>query len=71
MKILLSDIRVNIFNLFCFEDVESKEVECFTKGILQEMLRVKNLLEKSTLLPSFELKEYHRKIINYIRRMGL
>jgi Fic family protein len=70
MRILLSEMKVNVFKLFNFEKVESKNIEAFSGGILQEMMRVKNLLEKSTSLPSFSLKEYHEKIINFIRKHG-
>lgn len=45
-------------------------LEYFTDGIIDELLRVKKELEKETLSPEAELKDYHQKIINFIKDKG-
>jgi len=43
-------------------------LEYFTDGIIDELLRVKKTLNEETISPEKELKEYHKKIINYIEK---
>ena len=45
-------------------------LEYFTDGIIDELLRVKKEMEKETTTPDEVLKEYHQKILNYIREKG-
>lgn len=45
-------------------------LEYFTDGIIDELLRVVKELEKEINSPDKELKEYHLKIINYIKKKG-
>lgn len=45
-------------------------LEYFTDGIIDELLRVKKELEKEEITPDTELKEYHQKIINFIKEKG-
>jgi len=45
-------------------------LEYFTDGIIDELLRVKKEMEKETTTPDEALKEYHHKILNYIREKG-
>ncbi len=45
-------------------------LEYFTDGIIDELLRVKKELEQSDISPKKELKEYHKKIISYIKKHG-
>ncbi len=45
-------------------------LEYFTDGIIDELLRVIKELEKEKVSPENELKEYHQKIINFIRKKG-
>jgi len=45
-------------------------LEYFTDGIIDELLRVKKEMEKETTTPDEALKEYHHKILNYIRENG-
>lgn len=44
-------------------------LEYFTEGIIDELLRVQNILPKTTS-PETELKEYHRKILKFIEKKG-
>lgn len=45
-------------------------LEYFTDGIIDELLRVIKELEKENISPDNELKEYHLKIIAYIKKKG-
>jgi len=45
-------------------------LEYFTDGIIDELLRVEKELEKETISPDTILKDYHRKIINFIKEKG-
>ncbi len=45
-------------------------LEYFTDGIIDELLRVKKELEKEAITPDTVLKEYHQKIIDYIKEKG-
>ncbi len=58
-----------------YYDIEDKIdftswLEYFTDGIIDELLRVIKELEKENNSPEKELKEYHRKIITYIKKRG-
>jgi Fic family protein len=45
-------------------------LEYFTDGIIDELLRVKKELEKEAINPDTVLKEYHQKLINFIKEKG-
>jgi len=45
-------------------------LEYFTDGIIDELLRVIKELEKEKNSPGKDLKEYHRKIVTYIKKKG-
>ncbi len=45
-------------------------LEYFTDGIIDELLRVEKELGLESVSPEKELKEYHKKIINYIEEHG-
>lgn len=45
-------------------------LEYFTEGIIDELNRVKKELERESINPSNELKEYDQKIIDYIKQNG-
>ncbi|MFH1369491.1 MAG: Fic family protein [Elusimicrobiota bacterium] len=45
-------------------------LEYFAEGILDELFRVSKELEKAVVDPSTELKDHHRKIIEYIEKNG-
>ncbi len=45
-------------------------LEYFTDGIIDELLRVDKELNREIASPEKELKDYHRKIINYIEEHG-
>lgn len=45
-------------------------LEYFTDGILDELLRVEKELEKETMTPDTALKEYHQKMIAFIKEKG-
>lgn len=45
-------------------------LEYFTDGIIDELLRVIKELEKEKISPDSELKEYHLKIVAYIKKKG-
>lgn len=45
-------------------------LEYFTDGIIDELLRVEKGLIQETISPEKELKDYHQKIINYIKKQG-
>ncbi|MEI7425894.1 MAG: Fic family protein [Candidatus Moraniibacteriota bacterium] len=45
-------------------------LEYFTDGIIDELLRVSKHLEMENISPENELKEYHQKIISYIKKFG-
>ncbi len=42
-------------------------LEYFTDGIIDELVRIKAELEKSSIAPAFGLKEHHQLILNYLR----
>lgn len=48
----------------------SSWLEYFTDGIIDELLRVGKELKQTSVSPEKELKEYHKKIINYIKQHG-
>ena len=43
-------------------------LEYFTEGIIDELLRIKKLLPKISLSPDTQLKPFHQKILNYIKK---
>lgn len=45
-------------------------LEYFTDGIIDELLRVTKELNKEIISPKDELKDYHQKIITYIKKKG-
>ena len=45
-------------------------LEYFTDGIIDELLRVEKELEKEAASPDTELKDYHQKIIDFIKEKG-
>lgn len=45
-------------------------LEYFTDGIIDELLRVKKELEKEAISPDTELKDYHQKIIDFVKEKG-
>ena len=45
-------------------------LEYFTDGIIDELLRVEKELEKEAISPGTALKDYHKKIINFIKDKG-
>ncbi len=45
-------------------------LEYFTDGIVDELLRVKKELEKEAITPDMTLKDYHQKIIDFIKEKG-
>jgi len=45
-------------------------LEYFTDGIIDELLRVEKELEKEAVNPDTALKEYHQKMINFIKEKG-
>ena len=45
-------------------------LEYFTDGIIDELLRVDKELELESVSPDRELKDYHKKIVNYIEKHG-
>lgn len=45
-------------------------LEYFTDGIIDELLRVTKELEKEAINPEDALKEYHQKIIDFIKEKG-
>ncbi|GBE17273.1 adenosine monophosphate-protein transferase SoFic [bacterium BMS3Abin15] len=45
-------------------------LEYFTDGIIDELLRVGKELEHENISPEKELKDYHKKIIDYIEKHG-
>jgi Fic family protein len=45
-------------------------LEYFTDGIIDELLRVEKELEKEAVSPNTVLKEYHKKLINFIKEKG-
>jgi len=45
-------------------------LEYFTDGIIDELLRVENELGKETISPDTTLKDYHQKIIDFIKEKG-
>ena len=45
-------------------------LEYFTDGIIDELLRVEKILSLETISPENELKEYHQKIVGYIKKHG-
>lgn len=45
-------------------------LEYFTDGIIDELLRVIKELNKEIISPKDELKDYHQKIITYIKKKG-
>ena len=95
-KVLLTQMGLNTFNLFSFENYYNKNVtryfqyvggrgdyndlkgkidftawlEYFTEGIIDELLRVQEILPQMATGPANELQEYHKKIINFIQEKG-
>lgn len=45
-------------------------LEYFTDGIIDELLRVDKELQQKSISPERELKDYHKKIVNYIEKHG-
>lgn len=45
-------------------------LEYFTDGIIDELLRVSKELEKENASPETRLKDYHQKIISFIKKNG-
>lgn len=45
-------------------------LEYFTDGILDELLRVKKILETAGVNPEMELKAHHQKIVSYLEKHG-
>jgi Fic family protein len=45
-------------------------LEYFSDGIIDELLRVSKEIEKQEISPKNELKGYHQKIINFIKKKG-
>lgn len=45
-------------------------LEYFTEGIIDELLRIQKLLPKVAISPETQLKQYHLKILEYIREKG-
>lgn len=45
-------------------------LEYFTDGIIDELLRVENELQKESITPDTTLREYHQKIISRIKEKG-
>ncbi|HBO16892.1 MAG: Fic family protein [Candidatus Moranbacteria bacterium GW2011_GWE2_35_2-] len=45
-------------------------LEYFTDGIIDELLRVGKELEKETVNPDTTLRDYHKKIIDFIKKNG-
>jgi Fic family protein len=45
-------------------------LEYFTDGIIDELLRVEKELEKEAINPNTALKEYHQKILDFIKEKG-
>ena len=45
-------------------------LEYFTDGIIDELLRVEKDLEKEFVTPDTTIKDYHQKIINFIKENG-
>jgi len=45
-------------------------LEYFTDGIIDELLRVKKELEKEAAGPEFALKDYHKKLLEFIKEKG-
>lgn len=45
-------------------------LEYFTEGIIDELLRVKKLLPKLSVIPQTQLKPFHLKMLEYIRKNG-
>lgn len=74
-RILLMDMKVNVFNLFSLEKIgqvktkdNSKWLEYFTSFVLEEMLRIKKELEKVTYKPEQELNKDQEKILKYLKK---
>lgn len=45
-------------------------LEYFTDGIIDELLRISKELDKEVISPDTNLKDYHQKIIDYIKEKG-
>lgn len=45
-------------------------LEYFTEGIIDELLRVQKILPKTAVSPQSELKDYHLKLLDFIRQKG-
>jgi Fic family protein len=45
-------------------------LEYFTDGIIDELLRISKELDREIISPNDNLKDYHQKIINYIKEKG-
>lgn len=77
-RVLLMDMKINVFNLFCFEKIgqvktkdNNKWLEYFTSFVLEEMLRIKKELEKVAYKPEQELNKDQEKILKYIKKHGV
>jgi len=95
-KMLLSNMGLNTFNLFSFENYYNNNVtkyfqnvglignyydikdnvdftswlEYFTDGIIDELLRVGEELNKIKVRPEEQLQSHHQAILNYIKENG-
>ena len=95
-KILLTDMGLNTFNLFSFENYYNRNVtkyfqtvgefgdyyelvekidftswlEYFTEGIIDELLRVKELLPKIATSPQNEMQSFHLEMLKTIQEKG-
>ncbi|MCX6733295.1 MAG: Fic family protein [Candidatus Peregrinibacteria bacterium] len=45
-------------------------LEYFTDGIIDELLRVKKILETASMNPGVDLRTHHQKIISYLEKYG-
>lgn len=62
-------IQGNYYDVFDKIDFTSW-LEYFTDGIIDELLRVEKQLPQMALNPQTELRSYHHKILEFIRRKG-
>lgn len=95
-KFILTNMGLNTFNLFSFENYYNQNVskyfqkvgvlgnyydikdkidftgwlEYFTDGIIDELLRVGKELKTLSITPDTILEQYHKKLLDYIRRHG-
>ena len=45
-------------------------LEYFTEGIIDELIRVQGVVSRTITTPETELKDYHQKILSYIKEKG-